>query len=133
MSALLDALDPALSLARSQSLWKVQHVSLESERLSRNRWPPFDTYRCQFGICTPLMWKASGSCDDSLYERNLWPCRDSQCRAVLGPLDAIELAEESNVENERCCLLCGTVRSSFALEDVLSLLSHMRRRQASVQ
>ena len=74
------------------------------------------------------MWKASGSCDDSLYEGNLWPCRDSECRAVLGPLDAIELAEESNVENERCCLLCGTVRSSFGVEDVLDLLSHMRWR-----
>ena len=77
------------------------------------------TRRSQFGYVSRLLRKSSGSCDDEFYARNLWPCRDSRCAAVLGPLDTIEdepeTASEMHAEDQRCCSVCGTFRRKVDL------------------
>ena len=118
MSELIDSLD----LARSCSLWERRYASPASELLYHDGWPIFGTFRNQFGVRSCLLRKTLGSWDDSFYERNLWPCRGSRCRAVLGPLDVIGGAGESHVEGERCCPLCGAFRYKVGFEDLLNLL-----------
>ena len=117
MSELIDSLD----LARSCSLWERRYASPASELLYHDGWPIFGTFRNQFGVRSCLLRKTSGSWDDSFYERNLWPCRDSQGAAVLGPLDAIggepKTASEMYAEDERCCPVCGTFRRKLDLCD----------------
>ena len=82
--------------------------------------------RSQFGYVSRLLRKSSGSCDDEFYARNLWPCRDSQCAAVLGPLDAVgdepKTVSEMYAEDQRCCSVCGTFRRKVDLDDILRLL-----------
>ena len=99
MSALLDALD----LAGFDSV-------------------PLDSPRTQFGLKSRFLRKSSGSCDDEFYARNLWPCRESDCPVFLGPLDAVS-------ETERCCYVCGTIRSEvdiFAIGRMIRLARILR-------
>ena len=83
--------------------------------------------RSHFGYVSRLLRKSSGTCDDEFYARNLWPCRDSQGAAVLGPLDAIgdepRTASEMYAEDQRCCSVCGTFRRKVDLCDIVRLLS----------
>ena len=94
----------------------------------------FPTRRFQFVYVSRLLRKSSGSCDDAFYARNLWPCRDHQCAAVLGPLDVIgdepKTVSEMYAEDQRCCPVCGTFRMKhLCLFDVAELLtnSHVYR------
>ena len=87
--------------------------------------------RSQFGYVSRLLQKSTGSCDDEFYARNLWPCRDPHCAAVLGPLDgpldAIgdepKTASEMYAEDERCCSFCGTFRRKVDLCDIVRVIS----------
>ncbi len=70
-----------------------------------------------------LLRKSSGSCDDEFYARNLWPCRDSQCDCVLGPMDGEDEPKtiaEMYAEDERCCCICGTFRRKVDLFDIVA-------------
>ena len=72
-----------------------------------------DTLRAQFSYVSRLLRKLPGSSDDSFLARNLWPCRHSQCAAVLGPLDVIVDEPKTVSEmymDDRCCSVCGTFR-----------------------
>ena len=92
MSALIDA----LNLTDSQ-----ESCTFASSRISKPR--------------NVVLRKDWGWCDDELYARNLWPCRDHSCLTVLGPMDAVwevpKTVEEVNAEESRCCPSCGTFRS----------------------
>ena len=87
----------------------------------------FHTRRSQFGYVSRLLRKSSGSCDDEFYARNLWPCRDSQCAAVLGPLDVSgdepKTASEMYAEDQRCCSVCGTFRRKADFCDIVRLIN----------
>ena len=91
--------------------------SLDLASISRRT--RYQTRRCQFGNVSQLLQKSSGSRDDEFYARNLWPCRDSKCTAVLGPLDNIgdepKTVSELYAEDERCCSVCGTFRRKVDL------------------
>ena len=64
---------------------------------------------------------------------NLWPCRDSQCAVVLGPMDVFadepKTVAQMYAEDERCCAICGTCRSRIDLWDFLTLIAQRERRQ----
>ena len=88
----------------------------------------WSTRRVQFGgYVSRLPQGTSGWCDDEFYARNLWPCRDSQCAAVLGPMDGIgdepKTASEMYAEDQRCCSVCGTFRRKVDLCDIVRLIS----------
>lgn len=103
MSTLFDALD----LARSRTLFGYGSRTLGY--FVRPSWP---TFRSQFGFVSCFLRKPSGPCDDSFYAGNLWPCRDSRCRAVLGPLDVVGGEGTTFLETYRCCYVCGALTSS---------------------
>ena len=76
----------------------------------------FDSPRTKFGLVSRFLVKSSGSCDDEFYARNIWPCREPECPVVLGPLDAVSETESefgANMISERCCCLCGRIRSEY--------------------
>ena len=85
----------------------------------------FYTPRAQFSYVSRLLRKSSGSSDDEFYARNLWPCRDSRCAVVLGPLDAIVdepmTVAEMYADVSRCCSVCGMLRRNFDFYDVVRL------------
>ena len=96
---------------------------LHSLDLACSKWSAFLNRRCEVAHVSRLLQKSSGSCDDEFYARNLWPCRDTRCAGVLGPLDAIvddpKFARDVDVfrdvyevyaETERRCPVCGTSR-----------------------
>ena len=87
----------------------------------------FETRRPLFGYVSQFLRKSSGSRDDEFYARNLWPCRDSQCAAVLGLLDVSgdepKTASEMYAEDQRCCSVCGTFRRKVDLCDIVRLIS----------
>ena len=82
--------------------------------------------RSQFSYVPRLLQKSSGSCDDDFNARNLWPCRDSQCAAILGPLDGIrdepKTVSKMYAEEERCCPVCGTFRRKVEFFDIVKLV-----------
>ena len=95
-----------------------------------------DTLRSSFGYVSLLLQKPPGACDDEFYARNLWPCRDKECNAVLAPLDRhtdwglVMTVEEIVAKNQRCCPACGTFRMKrLCIYDLLELLTnnHVRR------
>ena len=85
----------------------------------------FDTRRAQFSYVSRLLRKSSGSSDDEFYARNLWPCRNSQCAAVLGPLDASVdepmTVAEMYADASRCCSVCGAFRRNLDFCDIVRL------------
>ena len=100
MSTLFDALD----LARSRTLF-----GYDSRTLGYFVRPSWPTVRSQFGFGSRFLRKPSDPCDDSFYAGNLWPCRDSRCRTILGPLDVVGGEGETFLENYRCCNVCGAL------------------------
>ena len=91
------------------------------------RYTGFPTRRFQFGYVSRLLRKSSGSCDDAFVARNLWPCRDPDCPAVLGPLDVFgdkpKTVTEMYEEDMRCCSVCGTWRHKVEFSDFHRLFS----------
>ena len=83
----------------------------------------FETRRPLFGYVSQFLRKSSGSRDDEFYARNLWPCRDPQCAAVLGPMDSADLEprtiSEMYAEDERCCPVCGTYRHKVDFFEII--------------
>ena len=81
--------------------------------------------RHQFLYASKHLQKKSGTMDDEYYARNLWPCRDRNCRAVLSPLDGVNdepmTIAEMYAEDQRCCFICGTFRSKWDIFECVNL------------
>ena len=71
---------------------RVKHISplLRALDLRGNTETDFDTLRTECAYISRLLQKCDESRDDELFCRNMWPCNNKDCSAVLGPMDGYD-------------------------------------------